>query len=155
MPPIRHAVKLYTTRERRGVVSRTIRDNPLARQPVAAAIGVDLAAATNRSRRPKRCPPTPGGAMLAIVAKLNAQPGKGAELAQAMNTIAGKVRANESGNHAYNVHRGTENADLVMIYELYDDEEALNAHRQHMKEMGVNLAELLAGKPELEYFETA
>lgn len=93
--------------------------------------------------------------MLAIVAKLTAQPGKGAELAEAMKGIAEKVRANESGNHAYNVHQGSENADLVMIYELYDDQDALNAHRQHMKEMGVNLAELLAGKPELEYFEKA
>lgn len=92
--------------------------------------------------------------MLAIVAKLPAQSGKGAELAQAMNGIAEKVRANESGNHGYTVHQSSDNADLVMIYELYTDQDALNAHRQHMKEMGVNLAELLAGKPELEYFET-
>jgi len=92
--------------------------------------------------------------MLAIVAKLKAQPGKGNELAKAMSEISGKVRANESGNHGYTVHQGAEDADLVMIYEVYTDQAALDAHRQHMKEMGVNLAELLAGKPELEQFRT-
>lgn len=92
--------------------------------------------------------------MLAIVAKLKAQPGKGNDLAQAMTEISAKVRANESGNHGYTVHQSTQDTDLVMIYEVYADQAALDAHRQHMKEMGVNLAELLAAKPELEQFQT-
>lgn len=92
--------------------------------------------------------------MLAIVAKLNAQPGKGDELATAMNGIAERVRANEQGNRAYNIHRGSDDSDLIMVYELYTDQAALDAHRAHMKEMGVNFADLLASKPQLEYFET-
>jgi quinol monooxygenase YgiN len=90
--------------------------------------------------------------MLAIVAKLTAQPGKGAELAQRMGEIAERVRT-EAGNRAYAVHRGAEEPDLVMIYEQYLDKDALSAHRQHMKEMGVDLSALLAGRPQLEFFD--
>jgi len=90
--------------------------------------------------------------MLAIVAKLKAQPGKGAELAARMAEIAVKVRT-EPGNHAYAVHQSSADADVVMIYEQYTDQEALNAHRQHMKELGVDLSGLLAGRPELEFFD--
>ena len=92
--------------------------------------------------------------MLAIIAKLTAKPGKGSELAAKMVEIAEKVRT-EPGNHAYTIHQGSENADVVMVYEQYTDQDALDAHRQHMKEMGVNLADLLAGRPELEYFNVA
>lgn len=91
--------------------------------------------------------------MLAIVAKLQAAAGKGGELAERMREVAERVRSNEAGNHAYTVHQASENADLVMIYEQYEDQAALDAHRQHMKEMGVDLAGLLAGRPELEFFE--
>lgn len=91
--------------------------------------------------------------MLVIVAKLKAAPGKGNDLAQAMVQIAEKVRT-EPGNHGYAVHQSSADQDLVMIYEKYTDKEALDAHRQHMKEMGVNLSDLLAGRPELETYET-
>ncbi|MCC5811429.1 MAG: antibiotic biosynthesis monooxygenase [Ectothiorhodospiraceae bacterium] len=89
--------------------------------------------------------------MLAIVAKLKAAEGRGGELAGRMREIAEKVRT-EPGNHAYAVHQGKDDGDLVMIYEQYTDQAALDAHRDHMKEMGVDLRGLLAGKPELEYF---
>jgi quinol monooxygenase YgiN len=92
--------------------------------------------------------------MLAIVAKLKAAPGKGKELAQRMVEISAKVRANEPGNHMYAVHQSSADQDVVMIYEQYTDKAALDAHRQHMKEMGVDLSGLLAGKPELEFFDT-
>ncbi|MCC5858468.1 MAG: antibiotic biosynthesis monooxygenase [Ectothiorhodospiraceae bacterium] len=91
--------------------------------------------------------------MLAIVAKLRAVEGKGGELAERMRGIAEKVRT-EPGNHAYTVHQGQDDGDLVMIYEQYDDQAALDAHRAHMKEMGVDLRGLLAGKPELEFYST-
>lgn len=90
--------------------------------------------------------------MLAIVAKLKAVDGKGGELAARMVEIAAEVRT-EPGNHAYAVHQAQEDSDLVMIYEQYDDQAALDAHRAHMREMGVNLTGLLAGRPELAYFD--
>jgi len=90
--------------------------------------------------------------MLVIVAKLQAVAGKGSELAERMVEIAQKVRT-EPGNHMYAIHQAAEDADIVMVYEQYTDEAALDAHRAHMKEMGVNLSGLLAGAPSLEYFE--
>lgn len=90
--------------------------------------------------------------MLAIVAKLKAVDGKGGELAERMAEIAAKVRT-EPGNHAYAVHQNSDDRDLVMIYEQYDDKASLDAHRSHMKEMGVDLSGLLAGRPELSYFD--
>lgn len=90
--------------------------------------------------------------MLAIVAKLQAVPGKGAELAERMAEIAVKVRT-EPGNHMYAVHQSANDADLVMIYEQYTDQEALKAHGAHMKEMGVDLSALLAGRPVLEQYD--
>ncbi len=90
--------------------------------------------------------------MLAIVAKLKAKPGLGAELAQKMVEIATEVRK-EPGNHAYSIHLSKADPDLVMVYEQYTDEDALAAHRQNMKEMRVDLSALLAGRPEIEQFE--
>ena len=89
--------------------------------------------------------------MLVIVAKLKAVEGKGAELASRMAEIAAKVRT-EPGNHMYAVHQSSADQDLVMIYEQYTDQAALDAHRAHMKEMGVDLSGLLAARPELEYY---
>lgn len=90
--------------------------------------------------------------MLVIVAKLQAVAGKGSELAERMVAIAQKVRT-EPGNHMYAIHQAVEDADIVMVYEQYTDQAALDAHRAHMKEMGVDLSGLLAGAPSLEYFE--
>lgn len=90
--------------------------------------------------------------MLAIVATLEAANGKGGELATRMSEIATKVRT-EPGNHNYIVHQGSEDSDLVMIYEQYDDKAAVDAHRKHMKEMGVDLSDLLESDPTLEYYD--
>ena len=91
--------------------------------------------------------------MLTIVAKLRAQPGKGGELAAEMSKVAEAVRRNEPGNDAYALHRGSEDPDLIMVYERYVDEAALQKHREHLKSLGGNMASLMAGRPELEYFE--
>ena len=91
--------------------------------------------------------------MLVVVAKLKATAGKGSELAERMAEVAVKVRT-EAGNRAYSVHQAKENGDLVMIFEQYDDQAALEAHRAHMKDMRVDLSGLLEGRPDLEYYET-
>ena len=90
--------------------------------------------------------------MLTVIAKLRARPGQGTALAGQMNQAAAEVR-NEPGNYAYVVHRASDDPDLVMIYEQYEDRAALDAHRDHLKEMGLDLSALLAGRPELEFFE--
>jgi quinol monooxygenase YgiN len=40
-----------------------------------------------------------------------------------------------------------------MFFEEYVDDAAVAAHRKHLGELGVNLAAILDGKPELEFYE--
>ncbi|MCU5784701.1 antibiotic biosynthesis monooxygenase [Alcanivorax balearicus MACL04] len=92
--------------------------------------------------------------MLGIVAVLQAQAGKGDALAAEMSKIAAEVRK-EEGNHAYNVHQSLDDKDVVMIYEQYTDQAALEAHRENMKGLGGGLKDLLAGRPDVKLFQLA
>jgi len=92
--------------------------------------------------------------MLGIVAILTAQPGKGDALAAEMNRIAVEVRK-EEGNHGYTVHQAVDDGDTVMIYEQYNDQAALDAHRENMKGLGGGLKALLAGRPDVKLFNVA
>jgi quinol monooxygenase YgiN len=40
-----------------------------------------------------------------------------------------------------------------MLYEEYDDQAALEAHRAHLREMGIDLRALLDGPPIIEFYE--
>ena len=54
----------------------------------------------------------------------------------------------ESGNHAYIMHRAVDNPRIFMSYEEYTDQAALEAHRRHLWELGVGLRAVLAGPPD-------
>ncbi|MGB1496844.1 putative quinol monooxygenase, partial [Alloalcanivorax venustensis] len=95
-----------------------------------------------------------GITMLGIVAILTAQPGKGDALAAEMSRIAVEVRK-EEGNHGYTVHQSVDDGDTVMIYEQYNDQAALDAHRENMKGLGGGLKDLLAGRPDVKLFNVA
>ena len=90
--------------------------------------------------------------MLTFTAKLTVQAGQEDEFERIMRAAVPKVRE-EPGNHAYVFHRSTENACVFMFYEEYDDQAALDAHRAHLKEMGIDLRQLLDGPPTLEFYE--
>ena len=40
-----------------------------------------------------------------------------------------------------------------MLYEEYDDQAALEAHRAHLRVMGIDLQALLDGPPIVEFYE--
>lgn len=90
--------------------------------------------------------------MLTFTAKLTIKAGKEDEFANTMKTVVPKVRE-EPGNHTYIMHRAKDNPRVFMFYEKYTDEAALNAHRKHLQELGVNLADLLDGAPVLEFYD--
>ncbi len=90
--------------------------------------------------------------MLTFIAKLTVKPGREAEFERIMRAAVPKVRE-EPGNHAYIFHRSTENPRVFMFYEEYSDQAALDAHRAHLKEMGIDLREMLDGPPVLEFYE--
>lgn len=89
--------------------------------------------------------------MIGITAVMSAKPGKGDALVAEMSKIATEV-VKEVGNHCYLVHQSADDADTVLIYEQYTDQDALVAHRENLKELGGGLKDLLAGRPDVKLF---
>jgi quinol monooxygenase YgiN len=90
--------------------------------------------------------------MLTFTAKLTIKAGREDEFANTMKDVVPKVRE-EPGNDVYIMHRSQDNPRVFMFYEEYTDRPALDAHRKHLQELGVNLADLMDGKPELEFYD--
>ena len=90
--------------------------------------------------------------MLTFIAKLTVKAGQEAEFERIMQAAVPKVRE-EPGNHAYIFHRSQENPRVFMFYEEYDDQAALEAHRAHLREMGLNLRDMLESPPTLEFYD--
>jgi quinol monooxygenase YgiN len=89
--------------------------------------------------------------MLAIIARLNVQPGKESEFEAAMSELAAAVRKNEAGCTLYQLSKGKDVGKYVMM-ERYATQEALAAHGQtEYFRAGVGkFGPLLAGRPEIE-----
>lgn len=89
-------------------------------------------------------------AKVALIAKLNAQPGKGEEIEQALTALAGAADE-EAGLEIYAAHRDPNSPDTIWFYELYADDEALGVHGSgdKMKAAMGTLGGLLAGAPEI------
>jgi quinol monooxygenase YgiN len=90
--------------------------------------------------------------MLTFTAKLMVKAGHEAEFERIMRAAVPKVRQ-EPGNQAYIFHRAKDNPCLFMFYEAYDDQAAHEAHRAHLREMGIDLRAMLDGAPTLEYYD--
>jgi autoinducer 2-degrading protein len=90
--------------------------------------------------------------MLTFIARLTVKAGQEAEFERIMRAAVPRVRE-EPGNHAYIFHRASDNPRVFMFYEEYDDQAALEAHRAHLKEMGIDLRTMLDGAPTLEFYD--
>lgn len=90
--------------------------------------------------------------MMSLVAKLTVQEGKEQDFIDAMKDVVPAVRE-EPGNNAYIMNRSKENPRLFVFYEEYTDQEAFDAHRRHLGELGVDLRAILDGAPVLEFYE--
>ena len=90
--------------------------------------------------------------MLTFTAKLTVQAGSEQEFERIMRMAVSKVRE-EPGNHAYVFHRSTQDPRVFMFYEEYDDQAALEAHRAHLRAMGIDLRAMLEGPPMVEFYE--
>lgn len=93
---------------------------------------------------------------IGVVATIKVQDGKAAEFEAVFRDLMGEVRANEPGNKLYQVCRSRADKTTYVVMELYESDEALKAHSQtaHFKAAGPKLATVLAGKPDIQYFET-
>jgi quinol monooxygenase YgiN len=90
--------------------------------------------------------------MLTFTAKLTVKAGQEPELERIMSIAVPKVRE-EPGNKTYIFHRSLQDPRVFMLYEEYDDQEALEAHRAHLRAMGIDLLALLDGPPIVEFYE--
>ena len=93
--------------------------------------------------------------MIAVIATLRVKNGMTQEFESLFGQLATQVRANESGNVAYQLSRSRTEADTYKVLEVYRDEEALDAHRtsEHFKSAGPGLGSVLNGRPDVEVLD--
>ena len=94
--------------------------------------------------------------MIGVIATLRVQDGKAEEFERVFADLGTKVRANEPGNMVYQLCRSRTEPHTYKVLEIYRDDAALKAHgsSEHFKAAGPALGAILAGRPEVEYFDT-
>ena len=93
--------------------------------------------------------------MIAVVATLRAKHDKAEEFERLFTKLATQVRANESGNLTYHLSRSRTEPNTYKVLEIYQNEEALEAHRasEHFRAAGPGLGGVLDGRPEVEILD--
>ncbi len=89
---------------------------------------------------------------ITLTAKLTIKEGKEKEFETLMKGVVPKVRQ-EPGNRTYTMCRSKDNPRLFLFFEEYADQSAIQAHGQHLKELGIDLSSFLDGRPVAEYYE--
>ena len=89
---------------------------------------------------------------IAIFTRLDAKPGRRAELLAVLEELAESTRA-EPGNEEFIVHGARDSATLVFGYERFVDEAAIEAHRatDAVRIARERLDDLLTEPPEILY----
>ncbi len=92
---------------------------------------------------------------IAVVATIRIRPGSAADFEATFKALAKQVRANEPGNHLYQLTKSRTEADTYKVLEIYADDAALAAHRDmpHFKAAGPALGAVLAGAPDIELLD--
>jgi len=87
---------------------------------------------------------------VAVIAKIPAQEGKRADLARALQTALDTAQS-EPGTETYILLEDTSDANLLWMFEMYTDQEALTVHMgsEAFKALGPAIMPFLAGRPEL------
>ena len=67
--------------------------------------------------------------MIVLVASYFGLPGQGDAIEESLKQMAEEVRRSEPGCIVYHACRSKENADFFLLYEHYEDQAALDAHR--------------------------
>ncbi|MEY3619285.1 MAG: hypothetical protein RL726_1983 [Actinomycetota bacterium] len=87
---------------------------------------------------------------VAVIAKIAAQEGKRADLARALQAAL-ETAQGEVGTEAYILHEDASDANLLWMYEMYTDQDALTVHMgsEAFKALGPSIMPFIAGRPEL------
>ena len=92
---------------------------------------------------------------IGVIAKLKIKEGKNSEFEEVFTELAAAVRANESGNNFYALHKSRTDPQLYIVLEQYVDQAALDAHGQsdHFKASGGKMGPCMGGAPEIEVMD--
>ena len=92
--------------------------------------------------------------MIVVIAVMKAQEGKEHEMESALRDIVPKV-ASEQGTLAYVLNRAKKDPRTFLMYEKYQDKDALNHHSttKYFSELFEKIAPLLDGAPSIEIYE--
>lgn len=92
--------------------------------------------------------------MITIIARLNAQKGKGKELEDALKSMFPKVET-EEGTLSYTLHRAENEEEKFLFYEKYTNKKAFEAHLSapYTQELLKRFGSLLTSDPTIEYYE--
>jgi quinol monooxygenase YgiN len=90
--------------------------------------------------------------VIVIFGKLTAQPGKRDELVRGLDAIRVDAES-EPGTLVFTVHTARDHDDVVLCYEVYRDQAAMDDHRQGRSLLAFMdvIGDLIAGAPELYY----
>lgn len=93
---------------------------------------------------------------IGVIASIKVQDGKQADFEAVFKDLAAQVRANEPDNKLYQLCKSRKDPTTYVVMELYESEEALKAHGQtaHYKAAGPKLGPLVAGPPDVQFYET-
>ena len=87
-----------------------------------------------------------------VIAKIPAVPGQRPQLVAAMQSAL-DTATNETGTRYYILHEDAADADVLWMYEMYEDQDALGIHSgsESFKALGPAIRPFLAGRPELTF----
>lgn len=94
--------------------------------------------------------------MLSVIATMRIKQGCEPAFERLFGELAAQVRANEPGNIHYDLFRVKDEPGTYKVIELYEDQAALEAHRQNagLQALIPQLAELRAEPTRAEYYES-
>ena len=93
--------------------------------------------------------------MFLLLAELNAKPSAANEVAELLTGLVSVARS-EPGNLVYAVHRQHDNPDAFVLYELYKDRAACDAHlaAAPVQQVLQRFETLLLGPPRIVFCDT-
>jgi quinol monooxygenase YgiN len=68
--------------------------------------------------------------LITLAVKYTCKPGQADAVLAALRRMSALVKQHEPGCKAYQISRSVENPDLLLLYELYDDQAAFDFHTQ-------------------------
>ena len=91
--------------------------------------------------------------MIVLMAVLQAAEGRGNDVVEEFKNLVPKVRE-DPGTIAYVINQAVDNPDKILVYEKYENQEALQYHGQteHFKAFGQATRGMFAGRPEITFY---